>query len=213
MTANPSMSPNSGMPGMASGMPGMATGMPNMMTTASTRTILGGRVGPRRGSLRDRSYQAYLLLWLGFSVLPILFGVDKFYNWMVDWPKYLWVGIPNFFGRYISNVTPQHFMYAVGVIEIAAGVLVFLFPRIASYILSLWLAGIVADLVVLSVANGHAAGFWDIALRDFGLFVAAFAFARMGKAYAPNPFRATRMPVTPTMEGEHAHRFRRQHAA
>jgi hypothetical protein len=112
---------------------------------------------------------------------PILFGIDKFFNWMTYWPKYLWIGIPNFI-----SVSPQHFMYAVGVVEIAAGLLVLAWPRVGSWVVAAWLAGIVTNLVIQSIAiGGHTQVFWDIALRDFGLMIAALALARLAAVFAP----------------------------
>ena len=148
--------------------------------------IIAGRLGPLANDVRDPGYQAFLLLWIGFTVAPILFGIDKFFNWMTYWPKYLWAGFPHLFG----HVSPAHFMYAVGVVEIAAGVLVFLLPRFSPYVVAGWLGGIITNLVVISAARGgHTAVFWDIALRDFGLLLAALALARLSAVYAPNPFR------------------------
>jgi uncharacterized membrane protein YphA (DoxX/SURF4 family) len=150
------------------------------------RPLIAGRLGPLRGELRDSRYQAFLLLWIAFVVAPILFGLDKFFNWMTYWPEYLWVGFPHFFG----HVSSLHVMYAVGVIEIAAGLLVFLLPRFAPYVVAGWLAGIITNLVILSAARGgHTDVYWDIARRDFGLLLAALALARLGAVYAPNPFR------------------------
>lgn len=150
------------------------------------RPLIAGRFGPLRGDPRDPRFQAYLLLWAAFTVAPLLFGVDKFFNWMTYWPKYLWVGFPHFFG----HVSPLHFMYAVGVIEMAAGLLVFLLPRFAPYVVAAWLGGIVTNTVIISaVRGGHTNVYWDIALRDFGLLLAALALARLGAVYAPNPLR------------------------
>jgi len=88
------------------------------------------------------------------------------------------------------NVSPLHLMYAVGVVEIFAGVLVLVLPRIAPYVVAAWLAGIVTNLVAKSIAvGGHTQVYWDIALRDFGLLLAALALARLATTYAPNPFR------------------------
>ena len=132
-------------------------------------------------SLREPAYQAYLVLRTAFVVAPILFGIDKFFNWMTYWPKYLWVGIPN-----VISVSPQNFMYAVGVVEIAAGLLVLIWPRIGSWVVVAWLAGIVTNLVIKSIAvGGHTQVFWDIALRDFGLMIAAIALARLAAVFAP----------------------------
>src|SRR6516165_8812642 len=131
--------------------------------------------------LRNPAYQAYLILRSAFVVAPILFGIDKFFNWMTYWPKYLWVGIPN-----VISVSPQNFMYAVGVVEIAAGLLVLIWPRIGSWVVAAWLAGIVTNLVIKSIAvGGHTQVYWDVALRDFGLMVAAIALARLAAIFAP----------------------------
>jgi len=135
----------------------------------------------RSGRIREPAYQAYLVLRTAFVVAPILFGVDKFFNWMTQWPKYLWVGFSNFL-----SVSPQHFMYGVGVIEIVAGLLMLVLPRLAPYVVAGWLGGIVTDLIVKSAAvGGHTLVFWDIALRDFGLMLAALALARLSAVYAP----------------------------
>jgi hypothetical protein len=143
--------------------------------------------GLRSERLRDPAYQAFLLLWVGFSLAPVLFGADKFFNWMTYWPKYLWIGLPDFFG-----VSPQQFMYGVGIIEVVGGVLVFLAPRFGPYVIAGWLGGIITNLVIYSMAEGGQTRVWDIALRDFGLFLGALALARLAAVYAPNPFRRTR---------------------
>jgi len=131
--------------------------------------------------LSDPKFQAYLILRAAFVTAPILFGVDKFFNWMTYWPKYLWVGFPHFLG-----VSPQHFMYGVGVIEIAAGLGVLLLPRLAPYVVVGWLGGIITNTIIKSIATGgHTQVYWDIALRDFGLLLAALALARLAAAFAP----------------------------
>lgn len=132
--------------------------------------------------LSDPAYQAYLILRTAFIAAPILFGVDKFFNWMTYWPKYLWIGFPHFL-----SVSPQDFMYGVGVIEIVAGLGVLVLPRLAPYVVAGWLAGIITDSIINSAAiGGHTAVFWDIALRDFGLALAALALARLAAKYAPH---------------------------
>jgi hypothetical protein len=148
------------------------------------RPLIAGRLGPLPGRVRDPLYQAFLLLWAGFTVAPILFGADKFVNWMTYWPKYLWAGFPHLLG-----VSSQHFMYAVGAVEIIAGLMVFALPRFAPYVVAGWLGGIITNLVIISaVAGAHGQVFWDIALRDFGLLLAAVALGRLAAVYAPNPF-------------------------
>ena len=123
-------------------------------------------------SVREPAYGAYLLMRIGYVVLPLWMGIDKFTKVLQpDWPHYL--------APWIVNVIPfsaQTAMYVVGAIEILAAVLVALKPRYASYVVALWLAGIIIDLVSYS-------GFYDIALRDFGLLVGALALARLAWAY------------------------------
>ena len=156
-----------------------------MTTTTAPPTAAAAlsatETAPARPALRDPAYQAYLVLRTAFVAAPILFGIDKFFNWMTYWPKHLWIGIPNFI-----SVSPQHFMYAVGVVEIAAGLLVLAWPRVGAWVVAAWLAGIVTNLVIVSIAiGGHTHVFWDIALRDFGLMLAALALARLAAVFAP----------------------------
>ncbi|HEY3096172.1 MAG TPA: hypothetical protein VGK05_04995 [Acidimicrobiia bacterium] len=128
----------------------------------------------RRLDVRDPAAQAFLLLWVGFIAAPILFGLDKFFDVLVDWKIYL--------APQINDLVPgnaHQAMLAVGVIEIAAGLLVFLRPRVAAYVVAAWLAGIIVNLLLLG-------DFYDIALRDFGLFLAAVALARLAAAF-PHP--------------------------
>lgn len=125
-----------------------------------------------RPSLWDPSYQAFLALRTAFTVAPILFGLDKFANLLVDWPRYLagWIDA-------IVPGTAQQAMYAVGVIEIVAGIAVALAPRFGGWLVAAWLAGIIVNLLTVP-------GFYDIALRDFGLLVGAVALARLAARYA-----------------------------
>ena len=126
-----------------------------------------------RASLGDPGYQAFLLLRTVFTVAPILFGLDKFTNLLVDWPGYL--------APWIDDLVPgtaQQVMYAVGVVEVLAGIVVALIPRFGGWLVAAWLAGIIVNLLTIP-------GFYDIALRDFGLLVAAVALARLSSRYAP----------------------------
>jgi hypothetical protein len=116
--------------------------------------------------------QGFRLLQVGFTVAPILFGLDKFTNLLTDWTQYLAPFLPDLLG-----VSKQTFMYGVGVVEIAAGVLVALLPRYGAYVVAAWLAGIIGNLLIL---GQHL----DVALRDFGLFIAALALARLAQAHA-----------------------------
>lgn len=155
-----------------------------MRTHPHTPAIVAPPIGRLRGDIKDPTYQAFLLLWVGFAAAPILFGVDKFFNWMTVWPNYLWPGIPDLF-----NVSGQDFMYFVGAVEILAGVMVLLVPRFAPYVVAAWLGGIITNLVIFSAAGGYEGRvYWDIALRDFGLLLGVLALARLAVVYAPNPF-------------------------
>jgi hypothetical protein len=124
----------------------------------------------------DPAYQGYVLLRTAFTVAPILFGLDKFANVLVDWPQYL--------APWIDRIVPgsaASFMQVVGVVEIAAGLVVALWPRYGGYLVAAWLGGIIVDLLTYP-------GFYDVALRDFGLLLAAVALARLGAAYdTPHP--------------------------
>jgi uncharacterized membrane protein YphA (DoxX/SURF4 family) len=123
-------------------------------------------------------YQAFWLLRIAFTVAPILFGADKFANILVNWEQYLapWI-------RDLSPLSATQTMHVVGVIEIAAGVLVALKPRYAAYVVAAWLAGIIVNLLSYS-------GYYDVALRDFGLMLAALTLARLASKYDP-PGRPT----------------------
>lgn len=124
----------------------------------------------------DPGYQAFTLLRIGFTLAPILFGLDKFFDVMVDWEIYL--------APWINDLIPGNAaeaMYIVGVVEIAAGVIVAVKPRYGAYLVAAWLAGIILNLLTLS-------GYYDIALRDFGLLLAALTLARLASKYDPPGF-------------------------
>lgn len=125
---------------------------------------------PARLLAATPSRQAFLLLRTVFTLAPILFGLDKFANVLTDWPRYLAPGIND-----IVPGTAQQAMYAVGVVEIIAGLAVALVPRYGALLVAAWLVGIMANLLIIG-------DFYDVALRDFGLFVAALALARLAVA-------------------------------
>ncbi|MFI8963027.1 hypothetical protein ACIGO8_12980 [Streptomyces sp. NPDC053493] len=137
-------------------------------TTTGTST---GSASRRRASFADPGYQAFMILRTGFTVAPILFGLDKFANLLVDWPTYL--------APWIDDIFPgsaQAAMYTVGVIEIVAGLVVAVAPRFGGWLVAGWLAGIIVNLLTIP-------GYYDIALRDFGLLLAAVALARLARRY------------------------------
>lgn len=122
-------------------------------------------------SLHRPSHQAYQILHFGFTVAPILAGLDKFFNLLTNWEQYL--------APVVSHVVPAHtFMMIVGVIEIAAGLLVLFKPRFGGYLVAVWMWGIILNLLLIP-------GFFDIALRDLGLSLGALALARLAEAEAP----------------------------
>jgi hypothetical protein len=120
----------------------------------------------------DRAaYQAYAILHLGFTVAPIVAGADKFLGLLVDWDKYLAPWIAGF-----SPIGGHNLMLMVGVVEIVAGLIVWFRPRFGGYLVAAWLGGIILNLLTLP-------GYFDIALRDFGLALGALALARLATAF------------------------------
>lgn len=118
---------------------------------------------------RSATYQAYLILYVGYIVLPIVAGADKFFHLLVNWDQYLAPRIAE-----ILPISGHTFMLIVGVVEIIAGILVAVWPRIGAYVVALWLWGIIINLLLIP-------GFYDIALRDFGLSLGALALGRLSR--------------------------------
>jgi hypothetical protein len=150
-----------------------------MTTTApSPRPVAALPAGrPSRNDFSDPAIQAFWLLRVGFTVAPILFGLDKFAHVLVNWDKYL--------APEISDHLPgsaHQIMYVVGAIEIVAGLVVAIRPRFGGYLVAAWLAGIIVNLLLIG-------GYWDIALRDFGLLLGALTLARLATAF-PRTARA-----------------------
>ncbi|MDV3220691.1 DoxX family membrane protein [Intrasporangium sp.] len=138
-----------------------------MATTSTTPTA---RTSVLAG---DPAEQAFLVLRTAFTVAPIVFGLDKFAGLLTDWPQYL--------APWIDGVVPgtaQQAMYLVGVVEIIAGILVALRPRIGGLVVAAWLLGIIVNLLTLP-------GYFDVALRDVGLLAGAVALWRLASRRAP----------------------------
>lgn len=117
------------------------------------------------------SRQAFQILRLGFTVAPIVAGLDKFFHLLVNWDQYL--------PAFVNNLTGGHghqLMFAVGIIEVVAGLGVAFKPRVFAYVVSAWLLLIVVNLLLIP-------GYFDVALRDFGLALAALALARLSQEY------------------------------
>ena len=137
--------------------------MAHVLDTPGTVTL-----GGRALVVAERpAHQAYSILRVGFALLPILAGLDKFTHLLVEWNHYLAPAVAQ-----ALPVDAETFLMIVGVIEIAAGVLVAVAPRIGGYVVAAWLWGIIVNLVMMG-------DYYDIALRDFGLSLGAIALARL----------------------------------
>jgi hypothetical protein len=144
-----------------------------MATITVPRTAT--EVPPARHELSNPLFQAFALLRVGFAVAPILFGLDKFLNWLVDWRVYL--------APELNDIIPgnaHQAMLIVGAIEIVAGLVVALRPKFGGYLVAAWLAGIIVNLLL-------QADFYDVALRDFGLLLGALALARLATGFDRSP--------------------------
>ena len=128
----------------------------NIVTTQSARGTDAGAV------------HAYHILHTAFVLVPLIAGIDKFFNLLTDWEKYLAPGVAS--AAHVSSTT---FMMGVGAIEIVAAVIVAIWPRVGAYIVALWLAGIVGNLVL------NPTHYWDVAARDFGLFLGALSLGSL----------------------------------
>ena len=147
-----------------------------MAHALDTGRVTAPTVRPTAFPTARPAYQAYQILHVGFVVLPIVAGLDKFFHLLVNWDQYL--------APLVTRVLPvsgHAFMLAVGVIEVAAGFLVAFRPRVGAYVVALWLWGIIVNLLLVP-------GFYDIALRDFGLSLGALALARLSREFDPRPF-------------------------
>ena len=141
-------------------------------TMAQAISSSAGVASRTHESVSSPGYQAFQILRTGFTVAPIVAGLDKFLHLLVNWDQYL--------PAFVNNLTGGHghqLMLAVGVIEIVAGLGVAFKPRIFAYVVSAWLLLIVANLLMIP-------GYFDVALRDFGLSLAALALARLSQEYA-----------------------------
>ncbi len=116
-------------------------------------------------------YQAYQVLHIAFVVAPILAGLDKFFHLLVNWDQYL----APFANRMLGG-HGHEFMLAAGVIEIIAGIGVWLKPKIFAYVVAAWLLGVIFNLLMIP-------GYYDVALRDLGLCLAALALGRLSTVY------------------------------
>lgn len=145
------------------------------MVTIGTHRSPNETQAPARAHRGDATYQAYAVLRTAFVVAPVVFGLDKFTNVLVQWDQYLAPALSQ-----PLPVSPQQTMYAVGVIEVVAGLVVAFHPRLGALVVAVWLGGIIVNLLLLP-------SFYDVALRDFGLLMAAVALQRLATRYDPRP--------------------------
>jgi len=122
-------------------------------------------------TLAQPAFQAYQILRLGFTVAPIIAGIDKFTHLLVNWDQYL----PSVVNRMVGG-HGHELMLVAGVIEIVAGLGVFFKPKIFAYVVSAWLVLIIVNLLLVP-------GYFDVALRDLGLALGALALARLSQSY------------------------------
>ncbi len=140
-----------------------------MSQTITSSVLHGAQIGE---AVRPTpAYQAFQILRVGFAVAPILAGSDKYFHVLTNWDMYLAPAIAN-----LSPIGGHGLMSAIGVVEIAAGLLVAFKPRIGAYVVAGWLMGIIINLLLLP-------GYFDVALRDFGLSLAALALARLSAEF------------------------------
>jgi hypothetical protein len=118
------------------------------------------------------SYQAYQILHIAFTVAPIVAGIDKFFHFLTNWDLYLAPIVTN-----TLHIGAHTFMLGVGAVEVIAGLLVAVAPRIGAWVVGLWLCGIIVNLLMMGA-------YFDIALRDLGLALGAFALARLSVEYS-----------------------------
>jgi len=138
---------------------------------------LAGDLTHQSARLNDPVYQAYLLLHVGFTVAPIVAGLDKFFHVLVNWDAYL--------APIVDRILAGHghaFMMIAGVVEIAVGIGVALRPKIFSYVLAAWLIGIIINLLLIPASNPMP--HYDVALRDLGLCLGALALGRLSGAFS-----------------------------
>ena len=145
----------------------------------STAVMNSPATSARRAAVAESSWrtnpvaQAFWLLRLGFTVAPILFGLDKFAHVLVNWDRYL---APEFAD--VLPWTTHELMYGVGAMEILAGLVVAIRPRVGGYLVAAWLSGIIVNLLM-------EAEYYDSALRVFGLLLGALTLARLATVFRP----------------------------
>ena len=140
------------------------------MTTNQDATI-SRTINDARAVVSSPTYQAYRILHLAFIVAPIVAGLDKFFHLLVNWDQYLPTMVNNLVGGHGHEL-----MLGVGVIEIVAGIGVAYKPKVFAYVVAAWLLLIIVNQLMIP-------GYFDVALRDFGLLLGALALARLSSEF------------------------------
>lgn len=133
-----------------------------------------GSTGAYSADLSSPGYQAYQILHIAFVAAPLLAGLDKFADLLTNWDKYLTPQVGDVLRA--VHIGSHQFMLGVGVIEIVAALIVAARPKIGAYVVAAWLLGIIVNLLILG-------SYFDVALRDFGLFLGAVALGRMSMVH------------------------------
>lgn len=154
------------------------------------QAVYASMTDPICGPGGRKAHQAYRILHAGYITLPIVAGADKFFHLLANWDQYLCGTLAA-----MLPISPHLFMRTVGAVEIAVGLLVAFAPRLGAYVVAAWLMGIIWNLLLIP-------GFYDIALRDFGLALGALALARLSPpARAAFPTGGTEEEIWVEMEG------------
>ena len=156
--------------------------MANINTLQHTYPV-SASLADQEVQLSRHAHEAYGLLHVAFVIAPIVAGLDKFFHLLTDWDKYV--------SPFVAGLLPvkvHTFMSLVGVIEIAAGLLVLFRPRLGAYVVAAWLVGIVVNLILTG-------GYLDIALRDVGLCLGALALARLSLEHDKKGLAARNPPA------------------
>ena len=142
-----------------------------MKATLNNPSVAVSAVEEEESNWSSPVYQAFRILQVGFVAAPIIAGLDKFFHLLVNWDQY----VPSFVEQ-LSPIGVHELMFVVGAIEIVAGIGVAWKPRIFAYVVAAWLLVIIANLLLIP-------GYFDVALRDFGLFLGALALARLSERF------------------------------
>ncbi len=132
------------------------------------------------GTKKSNSLRAWHLLYYTYGFLPIITGLDKYFDFLADWYIYLNPAIPQ-----LLNLTPEIFMYIIGIIEIIIGLIVFIRPVIGGYLITAWLLIICINLISMGTHThegyAHVMRHYDIVVRDIVIAIGAYVLVLLSK--------------------------------